>query len=519
MSTSDFTSELNDDIDSLRGRDTAPDSTPMQTRRVQHDPLPPPPSTVEEETLTGWLVRAGLSILVGIASFAIVAGIVAAIIVPPWYRSLEPRYQVIWCNRISLLCDLKAERPEDDVYAFAGGDDVDVGASALLATATFTLSPTLDMPTATATIEPTATTIASTATHQPTFTPAPTDTATPIPTMPPTPTPVPLPQIATLQLDQLQWEQQGWNNCGPTTVTIGLTYFGFPGRSQRVAANYLKPNVEDTNVSPDQMVSFVNDVASLDHDVQAIYRVGGTTELIKILIANNFPVIVERGIIVEDSGWMGHYSLIVGYDDTTDEFLLFDSNFGYAGGEGRRYAQEFIREGWQQFNYTFIVLYSPNRETRMYELLGEYGNETAAANTALNIARQEAVADPDNKWAWFNMGTSFTLLGNYEDAAVAYDRARQLDLPFRMLWYQFGPYIAYYQTGRHDDVLSLALASERTTPYVEETYYYRGLVYAAQGQADSAIFQFDRALSYNENFALAREAKQAVLEGRFRAPT
>lgn len=499
-STQDKTDNLQQDLEAFR-------KTSLPTRLA---PQPP------RETIMGLLIRGALSILAGLLAFIVVAGIVAAIVVPPWYRGLEPRYRVIWCNRIALLCDLEPERNEDNVYAFAGDASE---SDALLATSTPT-STTLP-PTPTPTQEPTRISVVASATPlQATDAPP---TSTPLPTIPPsstpqpTPTIEPLPLMSTLNREVLRWEQQGWNNCGPTTLTIGLTYFGYTDYQQR-AARFLKPNPEDTNVSPDQMVDYVNMVVGPELRVRALYRMGGTSQLIKRLIAHDFPVIVERGIHVEDSGWMGHYSLVVGFDDRTGEYLLFDSHFGYSGGEGRRFDQLFIERGWQQFNYTFIVIYETQRERELMGVLDEYANETAAATIALQTARDQASRDPDDKWAWFNMGTAYTILGNYEDAVRAYDRARTLDLPFRMLWYQFGPYIAYYHMQRYDDVLALALASERTTPYVEETYYYRGLVYARQGRVDSAVFQFDRALSYNSNFTPALQAKQAVLEGRFVQP-
>lgn len=487
----------------------------MPLTPVSH--LPP----MEEETLLGWLVRAVLSALAGVLAFATVAGIVLAIIVPPWYRSLEPRYQVIWCNRLSILCDLKAERPEDNVYALADADqDRLAAADALLATDTPTPSP-LPSETPTPAFSPTPTqTIV--VTQAPTDAP-PTATLTPTitytPSIAPTPTLLPLPRVATLNLEGIQWERQGWNNCGPTTITIALSYFGYED-SQKRAADFLKPNIEDTNVSPEQMVEFVNTVAGSEIATSALHRMGGTPDLLKRLITNNFPVIVERGIQLPEEGWMGHYSMIVGFDDNTDEYLLFDSYYGYDDGAGRRYGQDFIEDGWQQFNYTFIVLYQQSRQSRLNEILGqEYATFENSAQVALNIARAEATNDPDDKYAWFNIGTALIHLGNYDDAALAYDRARSLNLEFRMMWYQFGPYVAYYHTQRFNDVLAVALASEKTTPYVEETYYYRGLVYAAQGKPDSAVFQFDRALEYNPNFVAATEAKQAVLQGRFRGPS
>lgn len=488
-------------------------------RSQQLTPRPKPQRMKIEEppqgdTLFSFMFGATMSVLVGSGAFALVATVVLAIIVPPWYRSLEPRYQVIWCNRVSLLCDLKPERETDDIYGI-GIDNTAVAqtASALLSTPTVTPTQTpefINTPT------PDVVAVALDATT-PAMTPTNTPTLTPTPTYTPSPTPIRVPNQATLRLEELKWEQQGWNNCGPTTITMGLTYFGYEQNQQR-AVRFLKPNAEDTNVSPNQLVDFVNADVGQELGVKALYRVGGTPDILKLLISNDFPVIIERGIVEETEGWMGHYSLMVGYDESSSEYLLFDSWYGYNRGEGRRFGMDFIEEGWQQFNYTFLVIYPYGREQELMRLLGDYADYQKSAEIAASIAREEVAADQQDKWAWFNWGTSLTLLGDYQAAANAYDFARTLNLPFRMLWYQFGPYIAYYHVGRYDDVVALALASERTTPYVEEIYYYRGLVYAAQGNANSAVFQFDRALQYNSNFTPAAEAKSAVLQGRFAPP-
>ena len=79
------------------------------------------------------------------------------------------------------------------------------------------------------------------------------------------------------------FEYQGWNNCGPTTLTNALTYFGYTDDQLR-AANYLKPNREDKNVSPWEMVRFVNSQVP-ELPVYALTRMGGTVDLLKTLIA------------------------------------------------------------------------------------------------------------------------------------------------------------------------------------------------------------------------------------------
>ena len=67
--------------------------------------------------------------------------------------------------------------------------------------------------------------------------------------------PAPLP--STVTLSGFNFEYQGWNNCGPATLTNALTHFGYSDDQLR-AANWLKPNHEDKNVTPQEMVNFVN---------------------------------------------------------------------------------------------------------------------------------------------------------------------------------------------------------------------------------------------------------------------
>ena len=117
------------------------------------------------------------------------------------------------------------------------------------------------------------------------------------------------------------------------------------------------------------------------------------------------------------------------------------------------------------------------------------------------------------------MAESFTMLGQYAEAASAYDRAFQLGLPYRLLWYQFGAFEAYYQMGRYDDVIRLANSVDQSSGYyVEEAWYYRGLAYAAKGDAQRAINDFQRVLNFNHNYTPAQEALSAVQSGALTVP-
>jgi tetratricopeptide (TPR) repeat protein len=134
-------------------------------------------------------------------------------------------------------------------------------------------------------------------------------------------------------------------------------------------------------------------------------------------------------------------------------------------------------------------------------------------------AQQQLDQDPENAFAWFNLGTSLTRLGEltgsagyYENGAAAFDRARAIGLPPRMLWYEFRPYLAYMKVGRYEDMIALANAvlENQGGRNVEETYLYMGHALLFEGDVAGATAAYQRALELNENFYPAEIALQSI---------
>jgi len=292
-------------------------------------------------------------------------------------------------------------------------------------------------------------------------------------------------------------EYQLWNNCGPATLSMNLGFHGWQG-SQVDAAKFLKPDQEDKNVSPDQMAEFARSVG-----FNAIQRVNGTPDLVRALLRAGVPVLIEKGFEPEDDlGWMGHYELIVGFNDQRQEFIAMDSYLGPY--QSVPYAQ--FDKYWRQFNRTYLVIYPNDKAGQVTSLLGDQLDDATMWAGSLAAAQQEAAANPNDPFAWFNLGTNYVALQDWPNAAAAYDHARQLGLPWRMTWYQFGWFDAYLRTGRYDDVLALADATIKVTPNIEEMFYYKGLALKALGNFDAARSQFELVLKYNPNFEPARQA-------------
>jgi tetratricopeptide (TPR) repeat protein len=292
---------------------------------------------------------------------------------------------------------------------------------------------------------------------------------------------------------------------------MALSYWGRT-ETQRELAPLLKPDPEDKNVSPEEMVTVVQSLG-----LRAVLRPGGDLQMLKRLVVAGFPVLIETWYVRDPSDQMGHYRLVVGYDDATQEFLTYDSLHGPTLTLGYQELDEL----WRAFNYLYLIPHSPDREADLAAVLGPSMDADAATEIALATAREEAlnpsaacVAYADcvdgETFSWFNVGTNLVSLGQYEEAAAAYDRARVLGLPYRMLWYEFGPYEAYYAVGRYEDVVTLADATLYVASNLEESYYWRGEARLALGDVEGARSDFETALRYHPDWPPALDALERL---------
>lgn len=375
------------------------------------------------------------------------------------------------------------------------------------ATPTATSSPTatsVAVATVTPTVSPPPTALPTpaallTSTATPTSMATVTPTASPAPTATPTPTILPTPARA-ISLSGIKHEWQTWNNCGPATLAMGLSHFGYKDTQADIAA-VLKPDPEDKHVEPEEMAAYVR-----SRGLEAVVRVNGDLGRLKQLLSNGLPVIVEMWHTPRPNDGMGHYRLAIGYDDAAGHFITYDS----LNGPGVSIPYGPFDDDWRVFNRTYVVVHSSDQAEVVAAIVGADMDDTAMYERALEVARTEAMTNPEDAFAWFNVGSSLTALGQYAEAAESFDRARILGLPWRMLWYQFAPFEAYYAAGRFDEVLALAEANLKRAGNLEESHYYRGLVLEALGQVEAARKAYQLTLKYNPNFIRATEALARV---------
>ena len=302
-----------------------------------------------------------------------------------------------------------------------------------------------------------------------------------------------LPQYTLLQ--GLRHEYQWWNNCAPSTLGMVLSYYDRT-EAQAEIAPILKPDPNDKNVSPPELAAFAETIGFHAH-----VGVGGDVDLLKRLLAAGFPVIVEFWLELESDDGMGHYRVLFGYDDRSQTFLAHDSYVGpnvtasYAG----------LDSAWQVFNRTYVVVYPETSRETVDSILTASNRGQEMWLRAFQTAQEELAQNENNAFAWFNLGTSALQLGDTQQAAQAFDWARRVGLPSRMLWYQFGPFEAYLAQGRYQDVITLAGANLENAA-VEEWHYWRGRAREMTGDLAGARSDYSTAIELNANFAAAREA-------------
>ncbi len=365
----------------------------------------------------------------------------------------------------------------------------------------------------------------------------PTETATPRPgpSLTPTVTLTPLPEL--LQLEGVTYEHQHgrFNYCGPANFAMSLTFWGWDGNRDVIGRAVMpgnttsegKPANKDKNVMPYELQNYI---AEKVPNMSSVLRYGGNTDVLRRLVSAGFPVVVEKGIYELDlngkMGWMGHYAFVTGYDDEKQEIIYQDTYQpqGAPPGHNRRISFEEFIEGWRAFNYVFVVVYPYEREAQVLSLLGDWADNEWATQHALAMAENESriLLGINQYFAWFNKGTSYVSLAqpDYSNAALAYDYAFGLYAkltgdesirPYRMMWYQTGPYKAYFFSGRYTDVINLATTTLDDTisePNLEESLYWRAQAEYMAGNTQAAIEDYRAALKIHPNWGTAIQALQ-----------
>ncbi len=321
---------------------------------------------------------------------------------------------------------------------------------------------------------------------------------------------IPVRTVLEFSENSFVYEHQDWNNCGPATLSYYLNFYGWQGDQFNIA-EAVKPLLNDKNVNVNELVDYVTTQVSW---LNAIQRVGGSISLLKEIIASGTPVMIEEGFRldedfwVNDDRWAGHYLLLTGYDDSKGVFITQDS----FRGPNVEVAYTDLDRNWQQFNRIFILVFRSETESQLRSILGPDWDEAANRNHALETTLVETTHPDTTAFAWFNYGTNLLYFERYAEASLAFDKAIRIGLPQRMLRYQFGPFVAYYNANRTDDLIALTGYALNISPNSEEALFWQGWGLYRKGDKLAAIKSFEQALREHPGYADALSAISYVNE-------
>lgn len=299
---------------------------------------------------------------------------------------------------------------------------------------------------------------------------------------------------------------QTFNNCGPATLSMVMSYYGID-KSQQELGKQLRPFQNPQGNNDDKSVTLPELAKEAEnYELSSYYRPNGTIELLKLFVSNDIPVVTRT--LLKAGGDIGHYRIVRGFDEDSKQIIQDDS----LQGTNRRYSYDEFLTLWQPFGYEYLVLVPEEKEGLVKAILGKEQNESIAWTNSIVRHQREIGTNPQDPYPIFNQALSFYHLGQYQKAIEAFE-AVEAKLPYRILWYQIEPILAYAKTGNVDRVFSLTdtILSNGNRAF-SELYQIRGELYLESKNFDAAQREFELAVFYNENFEPAKKALEQLEE-------
>lgn len=316
----------------------------------------------------------------------------------------------------------------------------------------------------------------------------------------PTPTEIPIPApSASYIIPQKLHVYQSFNNCGPASLSMALSYYGIK-KTQDELGNDLRPYQISSGDNDDKSVTLEElSEKSKEYGLIPYHRPMGNINLLKFFISNNIPVITRTWTKPTED--IGHYRIVRGYDDTTKIIIQDDS----LQGKNLNYNYEDFDVLWEKFNFEFLVLIPQEKKEIAEKILGDNVDQKTAWRNAVKFSEEKLTNNPNDIFSRFNLSVALYNSGNYQRSVEEFEKVENL-LPFRTLWYQIEPIEAYYALGNYNRVFEI---TDKILNYhnraFSELYILRGKSYQKLGNLEAARSEFEKAVLYNTNLKKAQE--------------
>jgi len=251
---------------------------------------------------------------------------------------------------------------------------------------------------------------------------------------------------------------QTFNNCGPASLSMALSYYKI-SEDQQVLGKYLRPYQNPQGDNDDKSVT-LEELADMAKNYKLIpyHRPNGTIDTLKLFVTYDIPVITRTLTKVNED--IGHYRVVKGFDDDTNDIIQDDS----LQGKNLRYSYANFNALWKAYNYEYLVLVPSDKQEFAEAILGEDLDLITAWRKAAENSQQELITNPDDIYLRFNLSVALYNIGDHQKSVKEFEKVEHL-LPFRTLWYQIEPILAYYELGNYQrvfEIIKIALFQNST---------------------------------------------------------
>lgn len=317
-------------------------------------------------------------------------------------------------------------------------------------------------------------------------------------TISPTSTPKPLPAEKTILNDY--WIVQTFNNCGPASLSMALSYFDIQ-KSQEELGVALRPYQNADGDNDDKSVS-LEELAkkAREYGLLTYHRPNGNITILKQFIAQDIPVISRTWLHVNED--IGHYRVVKGYNENNQTIIQDDS---YEGAN-LSFSYDNFNTMWEKYDYEYLVLVPKEKKAFAESILGRNLDEKFAWQEAVKNNEAKLAKNPSDIYTRFNLSVVYYHVGEYKKSVEEFEKV-QYQLPLRTLWYQIEPIQAYLALNQHEKVFEWTDYIINTqNRAASELYILRGESYKKQGNKEAARQEFENAVYYNQNLQEANDA-------------
>lgn len=287
---------------------------------------------------------------------------------------------------------------------------------------------------------------------------------------------------------------QTFNNCGPATLSMALSYFGVD-KSQAELGQILRPYQVPGGNNDDKSVTLL-EVADLGetYGLHSYLRPNGDVEKLKQFISHDIPVVTRTWTKPNED--IGHYRIVRGYDDLNGQIIQDDS----LQNKNLRFSYDEFNKMWLPFNYEYLVMVPEEKIEIAERILGIEINEVVAWENAKMRIERELESDSTNWHLLFALSRIYYYLEDFEKSVEYFDKVEKL-ISFRTLWYQIEPIYSIFELGDHNRVFSITdkILNNQNRAF-SELYVLRGEIYEKQGQIDLTRSEYEKAVFYNSGF-------------------